>query len=101
MGCDYYTITDIVVVYKTGKEKNYEYNIEHGYCGYFLVDDSDEELSVKEYIDRYCKNTEKILMENGCWLKQAYRNKYIHLIKDEDINIIEKVYKDTYSYPRE
>ena len=113
MGCDYYIQSELVIEYrdKTGRFWTLYTNRELQKCYIFDYEnkDSDNDLdtSNQKYKDAIAKKIEantynKILFENGEWVKESYKSKYDkYLMKTyKDIVNYVKIYKKYSAWER-
>lgn len=114
MGCDYYIQKELVIEYRT---KNNSINtiytnrkLEKGYILYYpnqLPDDDDDtdHNKYKAELDRQIekKTYNKILFENGKWVRRKYKIKYeAYLMKTfGEISEILKVYKKNIAWEKD
>jgi hypothetical protein len=114
MGCDYYIQTELVIEYKdnTGRINTIYTNrkLEKGYIYFYENQDSDDDDETdhekyKAELERLIKNNtyNKILFENGKWVKESYKGKYETYLRKtfKDIHEFLKVYKKNKAWERE
>ena len=97
MGCDYYTIKDLIIEYMDEKNETIlehiaEIERENRYIYHWDDYDSDDDHETehekyKNEIYKIMQNTEsnKILFENKCWIKLSYQKKYNFYLQHIDI----------------
>jgi hypothetical protein len=111
MDCVYYVKNELVIKYKSinGKINTIYTNslIKKGYINDYPGQDSDDDIALdyskyKEELERKIKeNTyNKILYDNGKWIKDSYKQKYErYLLKSfKDIDFFIKIYKSNIAY---
>ncbi len=98
MGCDYYIVKYLLVEYKDDEgeiieerldeERERCYYPEHIYPSDYDSDEDDdtryEKLNKfwKSYVEQF-KRPNKVLFENGQWIKEGYRKNYEKELEDE------------------
>lgn len=114
MGCDYYIQTELIIEYndKAGRINTIYTNrkLERCYVFHYQNKDSDDDLDTMDKkhraeIERRIKNNtyNKILYQNGEWVKESYKRKYEdYLFKTyKDIVKFIKIYKKYSAWERE
>lgn len=113
MGCDYYVQTELAIEFKDKDGKiNFIYTnreLQKGYIHQSSDYDSDDDFETmnKKYsaeIERKIKDNtyNKILFENGEWIKESYKTKYHDYLLNLFTNIHQfiKVYKKHSAWKR-
>lgn len=94
MGCDYYKSCCLIILFKDGKKYVTGLDSERGYFPDY-ESDSDCEFNSVEYLDKLKRlNPDKILYENGKWIKIDYKSKYESYIIEFPPESVDSVYKE-------
>lgn len=98
MGCDYYKSCILKIILKNNNTLQDFLENKKGYFPDYNgdVSDSDCEFNSEKFLlNEKIRHPDKILFENGIWIKPDYEykfNKYLEKINIDDILVIKKIY---------